>query len=613
MFTDLIESYRTKKTSHLHRMHPELYAYLVDGTSFLPSDVTTTQRLWHFWNNQYTQRTCQCGNLVSWDAKNQTYRPFCSKQCAGKHRERDRTSDPICPVCNTNARGWNTTTKSWNATCSPACSQQMKSSLNLTPEELAEWISDLPTDFDYRTVVSQHRAAHNSIMAMTAHLPSSYQIKKRIQWINNEISTKRETTRAKLAALNITDDGRGMLEQIAEAEMNKKGNTACLHCRQHPRRYANGRFSKFCSDQCKSDYTKHIAQKRQRLTEERELRKLMGAHNKNHSQQLNDPVWLREMHYDKKLTKQQIAAMVGVDKETVTNRFRQFGIESVRHTSNGSELALLQYIQTIYSGEVITNTRAVIPPKELDIYIPAMKVAIEFCGLYWHSDTHNRIDRQYHKRKTDACEKLGIRLITLFEDEWLLKQQIVKDKIAHILNCSTKKTIYGRHTDVVDVLPHDRKTFLDATHIQGDGRGSVTIGLKHADELVAVMAFVKTAPMTWVLNRYATSCTVTGGFTKLLSYFKKHYAWDTIVSFADRRWSSGSVYAATGFDVDSHLPPDYKYLYKGKLVHKFNFRHKFLKSKLPQYDPTLSETQNTMNHNIHRVWDCGKIRYIMRK
>ena len=35
------------------------------------------------------------------------------------------------------------------------------------------------------------------------------------------------------------------------------------------------------------------------------------------------------------------------------------------------------------------RVRDIIPPYELDIYIPDKKIAIEYDGLHWHSEIHN--------------------------------------------------------------------------------------------------------------------------------------------------------------------------------------------------------------------------------
>jgi hypothetical protein len=51
--------------------------------------------------------------------------------------------------------------------------------------------------------------------------------------------------------------------------------------------------------------------------------------------------------------------------------------------------------------------------------------------LYWHSEEY--ISSDYHLNKTIECEKQGIQLIHVFEDEWLYKQDIVKSRLSNIL------------------------------------------------------------------------------------------------------------------------------------------------------------------------------------
>jgi len=64
---------------------------------------------------------------------------------------------------------------------------------------------------------------------------------------------------------------------------------------------------------------------------------------------------------------------------------------------------------------VIRNDRNLLGNLELDIYIESEKLAIEYCGIYWHSEKFK--DKNYHINKLKRCEEIGIRLITIFEDE----------------------------------------------------------------------------------------------------------------------------------------------------------------------------------------------------
>ena len=71
----------------------------------------------------------------------------------------------------------------------------------------------------------------------------------------------------------------------------------------------------------------------------------------------------------------------------------------------------------------LQNTRKIIPPLELDFYLPDYQIAIEMNGDYWHSD-QKLLERtgmtsdEYHQMKTDRCLEQGIDLIHISESEW---------------------------------------------------------------------------------------------------------------------------------------------------------------------------------------------------
>lgn len=69
------------------------------------------------------------------------------------------------------------------------------------------------------------------------------------------------------------------------------------------------------------------------------------------------------------------------------------------------------------------------------MYIPSKQVAIEFNGVYWYS----QVDKNYHLRKTEECEKLGIRLLHIWEDLWISKKEIYKSLISSSLNIYIKR------------------------------------------------------------------------------------------------------------------------------------------------------------------------------
>lgn len=342
-----------------------------------------------------------------------------------------------------------------------------------------------------------------------------------------------------------------------------------------------------------------------------------GHHNASHISPasyalLDDVEWLIEQHHVNQLTLSEISQLLNVDVTTVCNRFDVHGIEKRRIANSAGERAIGNAL--IDMGiDFNANDRTIINPKELDIYIPSHHLAIEYCGLYWHSTAHARITQTYHSAKLRAANAAGVRLLTIFEDEWIHKKDLVLAKIRTILRCNGEaEKVYARRTQVVDASGI-KEEFFNTHHVQGDGPSSINLGLQFNDQLVACMGFINQRD-AYVLNRYATSCNVPGGFSKLLTHFRKQYPRKQIISFADLRWSEGGVYQTHGFVLDKILPPDYYYVNLSNMtrIHKFNFRHKNLPTILgDQYDPTLSEKENTARAGWHRIYNCGLQRWIL--
>ena len=89
----------------------------------------------------------------------------------------------------------------------------------------------------------------------------------------------------------------------------------------------------------------------------------------------------------------------------------------------------------------VTSSKSIISPNQIDIFVPSHNLAIEYNGLYWHNET--KVNDDYHLNKTELCEKKGIRLIHIFEDEWVNKPYIFKSRLINILGL-TKNKIYAR-------------------------------------------------------------------------------------------------------------------------------------------------------------------------
>lgn len=270
--------------------------------------------------------------------------------------------------------------------------------------------------------------------------------------------------------------------------------------------------------------------------------------------------------------------------------------------------------------EVIHRKRIEGTRYEIDLFVPALNLGIEYNGLKWHSEQY-KPNRQYHKKKTELCEERNIRLIQIFEDEWLNKRHLVEKKLLHILKCDYPR-IYARTCVVREIDSKLSNKFLNVHHIQGVDKSKVRFGAFHNDELVAVMTFHSlrkslgqvTKENHWELVRFATNndFIVVGIFGRLLKTFIKQYSPSNIITYADRRWSSRlgqTIYSKYGFTEVSVGNPGYFYIKNEIRYHRYGFRKQILENKLEKYDSNLSEVENMKQNGYDRLFDCGHIKY----
>lgn len=248
--------------------------------------------------------------------------------------------------------------------------------------------------------------------------------------------------------------------------------------------------------------------------------------------------------------------------------------------------------------------------KELDIFVPSASIAIEYCGLYWHSD--NFKDKKYHLDKVERCIKKGIQLITIFEDEWHTSPEIVKSVINSKLGKGER--IHARECIVKEITSKEANIFVKKYHLQGSGRSNHRYGLFHNDDLVSVMTFsnsnISRRLNDWEINRFCTQfdTSIIGGASKLFKKFMNDVNPESVISYADRRWSDGAVYEKMNFTLDSITPVNQWYW----KPNDFTRYHRYSLRKNKDNDQNLTEYENRSNQGWLRIWDCGNLKYVWR-
>ena len=109
------------------------------------------------------------------------------------------------------------------------------------------------------------------------------------------------------------------------------------------------------------------------------------------------------------------------------------------------EKELAEYVSSIYDGVILENDRTVIKPKELDIYLPELHLAIEYNGDYWHANpkyysedhvigeaTAKEVWKE-DEQKINRCIKAGIELLIIWEDDWTNRKEQVQFELNNII------------------------------------------------------------------------------------------------------------------------------------------------------------------------------------
>lgn len=290
------------------------------------------------------------------------------------------------------------------------------------------------------------------------------------------------------------------------------------------------------------------------------------------------------------------------------NKVKMFSCPKCKETTGEKLIRIFLEAENV---NFVQNSRNIIDGKELDFYLPDYNVAIEFNGLYWHSDIFK--DSSYHADKWLDCHGKGIQLITVWEDD-LARFDLVREMILHKLNLSKRKRLNARSLDVVVVSKKEVMPFLVANHIQGYVASSVYYGLADGDGVLhAVMSF-SSAESYWTLTRFATSDVVRGGFSKLLKYAMKDLPYKGMIrTFASRDVSDGGLYETNGFVVSGVIKPDYMYVVGQERKHKFNYRvSRFKRDPELLYVDGFSEAELAELNGLSRVWDSGKVIYDLK-
>jgi len=580
--TKLIKKSKEYKKIGGLRFHPE-YQELLQKTMFLPETAKIRQRIWHIENELYGSPTCKmCKRRVSWNKDALEYRTYCGSKCANNdddilNKRKQTVLEKYGVECISKATSIKEKIKETNLkkygvdnpTKNKNISEKVKNTLKATHEKLGNSIKEKTA----KTNLERHGVTNPF---------KSEKIKDKIKQTNlkkygNEVPIRTEEIKDKIKQTNLEKYGVEWNIISKESRIKQKETN----------------FKRYGTENVFFDYS-------QRNIHSSTLKKL------------GDKIWLENEHVKLQKPLAQIARELGVCGSTVENRFHQFNLPIKNYFFSQAEKEIGDWISTL-GVKVIRNSRSIIPPMELDIYCPDYNIAIEYNGLFWHSNK----PKNYHLEKTKMCEHNGIRVIHIFEDEWRDQQDKCKDTLKHFFNKS-EKGVYARKTVIKEIKWKTAKNFLNAYHLlNAGGCGSYRIGAYHKDELIGVMVFGNTTSEntnknTIELKRFVTNKKNNPGLgSKMFKYAIKQKNYENVIAFVDRRWFTGLVKDHIGFNlVDVTKPALWWTNDKNRFHRRFITKQHLIENG---HDNTLSKKDILNKLGYKQIWDCGKLKLIWSK
>ena len=321
---------------------------------------------------------------------------------------------------------------------------------------------------------------------------------------------------------------------------------------------------------------------------------------------------LREYNYD--IAPKDVAFKLGVTLSSLLKKIHEYEIEDYikLYRYSGYEEELHKYIESICNYKIEYHNRKILQGKELDIYIPEKKLAIEFNGNYWHSSDFK--DKYYHQEKTIACAKQGIRLIHIFEYEW--NNIKLQNKLKNIINMTINNNgdiHYARNCKIIEIDDNTEEEFENAYHIQGYAKSSIKIACIDNTGVLGVMTFGRPRfnnSYQYELIRlcFKENTIVVGGVQKMFKYFLDKYSPQSIITYCDISKFTGNSYLKLGFSpVDNKAITEPNYVWTDGII-VLN-RYQTQKSKIcSENDSMYTENQLMSKRNFIKIYNSGNIK-----
>lgn len=323
----------------------------------------------------------------------------------------------------------------------------------------------------------------------------------------------------------------------------------------------------------------------------------------------------RAVHGDKYEYPEQVLTGTKDDVRIICKEHGEFTQRPNNHTNGAGcqkcwsgtskwEIELQQYLEE--AGFLVLTNQRILGQKEVDVFLPELNLGIELHGLYWH--TERVIPATAHADKLRLAEEKGIRLLQVFEDEWVARKDVVLRLILRM--CGKGTGVGARSLELREITAAEANKLYDFAHVQGAIKsGSRHYGLFRKNGSIAAAATFGKSRFerdTWELLRYASKVSVHGGLSRLCKRFMSDEGVQRLVSYSDRRWFTGDGYAQNGFKWIARTAPGYWWTRGYERISRFRFQKHRIQQVIPNADLSKTEVEIAQAAGYYRIFDAGQ-------
>ena len=266
------------------------------------------------------------------------------------------------------------------------------------------------------------------------------------------------------------------------------------------------------------------------------------------------------------------------------------GCEEIKKDySSIAEREIKTYVEAL--GFECSNNRRLLHGRELDIYIPSLQIAFEYNGIVWHSDKYGK-DEKYHLQKLEDCNKLGVRLYQIFDDEYSYNKLAVLSEIHRIL----QPIAYGNNYNCKEIDKEIALHFIKENSWHTPTSVGSYIGVLNGDNLICVCGIIH-QEATIKIQQWAISavCYSYEPLVTAIDYMNKAYKPNNIQANLDRRWFDdlNNPFLLYGFQIQSIVPPQC-WAFCGSISKTQRFLYEDFNHQFPTFTPL-------------KIWDCGQL------